>query len=61
MTEWIDAETNQPDDGVVVWVSDGKTVGLSEYMHGFGEWLYCEVVVEPINKWCHVEYPDPPK
>lgn len=60
MTEWIDVATKLPDEAVIVWVSDGKTVGISEYLHGIEEWLYCEVVLGPIIKWHHMEYPKLP-
>jgi hypothetical protein len=60
MTEWIDAKTSQPDDGVVVWVSDCKSVGLSEYSHGLGDWLYCDSVVDPVMLWQPIEYPEVP-
>lgn len=60
MTDWIDVKTSLPDESVIVWVSDGKTVGISEYLHGIEEWLYCEVVLGPINKWQPMEYPKLP-
>lgn len=60
MTDWIDVKSQLPDESVIVWVSDGKTVGISEYLHGIEEWLYCEVVLGPINKWQPMEYPKLP-
>lgn len=60
MTEWIDAKTSQPDDGVVVWISDCKSVGLSEYSHELGDWLYCDSVVDPVMLWRPIEYPEVP-
>jgi hypothetical protein len=61
MTEWIDTKERLPDECATVWVSDGKTVGISEYLHGIEEWLYCDVVVGLINKWQPIEYPEIPK
>lgn len=60
MTEWIDVNIQLPDETETVWVSDGKTVGISEYLHGIEEWLYCEVVVGKIIKWHRMEYPKIP-
>lgn len=61
MTNWTQVEDGLPDDQVVVWVSDNKSVGLSEYSHELGDWLYCDQVVGEITCWLPIEYPETPK
>lgn len=61
MTIWRQCQEQLPDDLVSVWVSDNKTVGVSEYIHAIEDWAYCEVVLWPITCWLPIEYPDPPK
>lgn len=61
MTTWIQATPeNLPDDLVTVWISDGKTVGISEYHHGLQEWLYCDDVIDPVTHWQLIVYPKAP-
>lgn len=61
MTTWRQCHEQLPDDLTQVWVSDNKTVSISEYLHAIEDWAYCEVVIGPITCWMPIEYPDPPK
>lgn len=60
MTDWILASESLPDDLVLVWVSDGKAVGISEYMHGHEAWHYSDAISAPITHWQPIEYPEAP-
>lgn len=61
MAGWRQVTDSLPDDLVSVWVSDNKTVGISEYIHGIEDWAYCELVLGPITCWLPIEYPETPK
>lgn len=61
MTTWRQTSQELPDDLTQVWVSDNKTVGISEYIYAIEDWAYCEAVLGPITCWLPIEYPDPPK
>lgn len=60
MAGWRQVTDSLPDDCVDVWVSDNKTVGISEYIHGIEDWAYCELVLGPITHWMPIEYPKTP-
>ena len=61
MTTWIPVTDHLPDDLVSVWVTDNKTVGISEYMHGHEQWSYCDSVAGPITQWMPLpEFPKVP-
>lgn len=61
MTTWRQTSQQLPDDLVQVWVSDSKTVGISEYLRHMEDWAYCELVLGPITHWMSIEYPEAPK
>lgn len=60
MTGWRQVTDSLPDDCVDVWVSDNKTVGISEYIHGLEDWAYCDRMLGPITCWMPIEYPNTP-
>lgn len=60
MSGWQSVADGYPDETVIVWICDGKTVGISEYLHGIEEWLYCDDVLGPITHWQWIEHPSLP-
>lgn len=57
---WITAADQLPDDLVDVWVSDGKTVAVSQYMHGHECWSYSDLITRQVTHWQPIVYPEAP-
>lgn len=58
--DWIPTSEELPDDLVEVWISDGKLVAISQYMHGQECWAYNDLITGPVTHWQPIVYPEAP-
>lgn len=58
--QWIPIAQKLPPDLTAVWVSDGKTVAISQYMFGHQCWAYSDMLTSTITHWQPIVYPEAP-